>query len=123
MGGGIEGPWRAGERFSFINSDPEMITLILRWLQLVGVTRDRLILRVSIHELADVPAAEAHWRAITGVAADQFRRASLKRHNPRTPRKNVGHDYHGCLVVSVRRSTELYRQIAGWWEGIIRSVA
>ena len=116
-------PWRAGERFCFINSDSEMITLMLRWLELIGVTRDRLILRVSIHESADVPAAEAYWRSVTGVESDQFRRASLKRHNPRTVRKNVGSDYHGCLVVNVRRSTELSRQIAGWWAGIIDSVA
>jgi transcriptional regulator with XRE-family HTH domain len=116
-------PWRPEERFCFVNSDSEMITLILRWLDLIGVTRDRLILRVSIHESADVERAEEHWREVTGVGPDQFRRASLKRHNPRTVRKNVGADYHGCLVVNVRRSTELSRQIAGWWAGIIGSVA
>lgn len=116
-------PWRSGEIFSFINSDPEMITLMLRWLELMGVSRDRLILRVSIHETADVEAAEAFWRDLVGVGPEQFRRASLKRHNPRTVRKNVGDGYHGCLVINVRRSTELYRQIEGWWAGIIGSVA
>jgi hypothetical protein len=116
-------PWRADEWFTFINSDPQMITLMLRWLDLVGVARDRLILRVSIHESADVEAAEAFWRQLVGVGEDQFRRSTLKRHNPRTARKNVGVDYHGCLIINVRRSTELYRQIEGWWSGIIGSVA
>jgi DNA-binding CsgD family transcriptional regulator len=116
-------PWRPGERFCFVNSDAEMITLMLRWLELIGVSRDRLILRLSIHESADVEAAEAHWRQVTGVGVDQFRKATLKRHNPKTVRKNIGEDYHGCLVVNVRRSTELNRQIAGWWAGIIGSVA
>lgn len=116
-------PWRPGERFCFVNSDAEMITLMLRWLDLIGVSRDRLILRVSIHESADIDAAEAHWLDVTGVGVDQFRKASLKRHNPKTVRKNVGADYHGCLVMNVRRSTELSRQIAGWWAGIVRSVA
>jgi transcriptional regulator with XRE-family HTH domain len=116
-------PWRPGEWFTFINSDPQMITLMLRWLDLVGVSRDRLILRVSIHETADVPAAETFWRALVGVGEDQFRRPTLKRHNPRTVRKNVGADYHGCLIINVRRSTELYRQIEGWWAGIVGSVA
>ena len=46
----------------------------------------------------------------------------IKRHNPKTVRKNSGDDYHGCLIVYVRRSTELYRQIAGWWAGIVDSV-
>lgn len=116
-------PWRSGERFCFVNSDSEMITLMLRWLELIGIEPDRLIMRVSIHESADVAAAEAYWRSVTGVGPDQFRRASLKRHNPRTVRKNVGADYHGCLALSVRCSTELSRQIAGWWAGIVGSVA
>ena len=36
-----------------------------------------------------------------GSRADpaQFHRTALKRHNPRTVRKNVGADYHGCLIV------------------------
>lgn len=28
------------------------------------------------------------------------------------------HAYVGCLVVHVRRSTDLNRRIAGWWQGI-----
>ncbi len=96
---------------------------MLRWLDLVGVARDRLILRVSIHESADVQAAEAFWRQLVDVDEDQFRKPTLKRHNPRTVRKNVGSDYCGCLIINVRRSTQLYRQIEGWWAGIIGSVA
>ncbi len=44
----------------------------------------------------------------------QFRAANLKRHNPKTVRKNVEEDYHGCLRVAVRNSAELYRKIEGW---------
>jgi hypothetical protein len=29
-------------------------------------------------------------------------------------RKNTGDDYHGCLRIEVRRSSDLYRQIEGW---------
>ena len=34
-------------------------------------------------------------------------------------RPNVDEDYHGCLCVSVRRSTELNVRIAGWFEGLV----
>jgi hypothetical protein len=44
----------------------------------------------------------------------QFRRSVLKRHNPKTTRKNTGDDYHGCLRIEVRRSMDLYRKIEGW---------
>ena len=114
--------WRKSEAVSFINSDADMIRLFLTWLRLIGVTRDRLRLRISIHESADVDAATQFWASIADVPAAQFCKPTLKRHNPATRRKNVGVDYHGCLIVYVRRSTDLNRRIAGWWEGISAQV-
>jgi transposase len=98
----------------FINSDPGLIRLFLRFLTVTGVTPDRLICRVHIHESADVEGAQQFWRELTGLPEDQFREPTLKRHNPKTVRKNTGEDYRGCLIVSVRRSVDLYRQIEGW---------
>ena len=116
-------PWRTGARVTFINSDPDMILLFLRWLRLVGVEAERLTFRLMIHETADVDGAVEFWASIVGRSRDAFSKTTLKRHNPRTIRLNVNEEYHGCLVVSVRRSTELYRQIAGWWAGIVASIA
>ena len=107
-------PHRPSEQIAFINSDPQLIRFFLSFLDAAGVTRDRLICRVSIHESADVAAAQQFWLDLTGLPDSQFRRPTLKRHNPRTVRKNTGPNYHGCLVIKVRRSAELYRQIAGW---------
>jgi transposase len=112
-------PWTASQRVMFINSDPGMVRLFLAWLQLLDIGLERCSFRVSIHESADVQASMAHWASVVGVPASQFSSPALKRHNPRTVRKNVGIDYHGCLTVTVRRSTELGRQIAGWFEGIV----
>ena len=67
-----------------------------------------------IHESADIPAAERFWLEVTAADPAQFRRSVVKRHNPKTVRKNVGDDYHGCLVVDVLRSAELYQKIEGW---------
>ena len=53
------------------------------------------------------------WR-LPAPPADQFRTPTLKRHNPKTVRKNIGDDYHGCLRIDVRRSSGLYRRIEGW---------
>jgi len=112
-------PWRAdSQRVVFVNSDAAMIRLFLRWLALIGVDHDRLIFRVAIHESADLQAAHDFWAEVVGVGPEQFGRPTLKRHRPTTNRKNVGHGYNGCLSVTVRRSTELYRQIAGWWLGL-----
>lgn len=69
---------------------------------------------MHIHETADVAAAEQFWRGVTAADPAQFQRTTLKRHNPRTVRKNVGADYHGCLIVRVRQSADLYQRIEGW---------
>jgi transposase len=107
-------PHRRSEQLDFINSDPQLISFFLRFLTVAGVTPDRVICRVHIHESADVAAAQQFWLDLTGLPAEQFRRPTLKRHNPKTVRKNTGESYHGCLIIKVRGSAELYRQVEGW---------
>ncbi|MGX1369473.1 transcriptional regulator with XRE-family HTH domain [Streptomyces canus] len=111
--------YRRTEVLHFINSDPNVIRLFLRWLEFLGVQRERLTLRVSIHETADVAAAEEFWADIAGVDTAALSKATLKRHNPRTVRKNTGDTYHGCLVIYVRQSADLYRRMEGAWYGIV----
>lgn len=115
-------PWKRVERVVFVNSGPTMVTLFLRWLDLLAVARSRLILRIQIHENADIAGAERYWREVTQIPDSQFRRPTLKRHNPITVRKNVGSRYVGCLTITVRGSTELYRRISGWYEGIVNDL-
>ena len=114
-------PYRRVERLMFINSDPDLVRFYLHFLASVGVSRDRLVFRMSIHENADVAAAQEFWISVTGAEPSQFRRATLKRHNPKTVRLNTGDSYHGCLRIDVLRSATLYRQIEGWCEAITGS--
>ena len=111
-------PWRYGQGTTFINSDPGLIQLFLRWLALVGVEAERLQFRLMIHESADVPAALDYWSLVVGAQAQSFGKTQLKTHNPKTVRKNVGEYYHGCLIIYVRRSADLTLRIAGWCEGL-----
>src|SRR5260221_1449534 len=107
-------PHRRQDRVDFINSDPTLIKFFLRFLDVVGTASEQLIFRVYVHEDADVEAAQRFWLDVTRAQPDQFRHPVLKRHNPKTVRKNTGNDYHGCLRINVRRSTVLYRTIEGW---------
>ncbi len=110
---------RYDNEVAFINSDSKMILFFLRFLAVVGIEPERICCRVSIHENADVAGAQRFWQQVTGLPADQFRRPTLKRHNPKTIRKNTGDDYHGCLIVRVRKGGELYRQIEGWASAVM----
>src|SRR3984885_11772137 len=107
-------PYRRSDRVTFLNSDPALIKFFLRFLEAAGIGREDLVYRVQIHETADVEAAQRFWLDVTQTHPAQFRRPTLKRHNPKTVRKNTGGDYHGCLRIDVLRSCALYRQIEGW---------
>lgn len=112
-------PHNPGERVIFTNSDPELIRLFLRFLEVAGVDSRLLRFRVQIHETADVPVAENFWLQVTEADRAQLLRTTLKRHNPRTIRKNVDVNYHGCLRIDVMKSAELYRRIEGWTSSIM----
>jgi hypothetical protein len=103
----------------FMNSDPGLIRLFLRFLDTVGISRTDLVFTVCIHESGDIAAAQQFWLEVTQAELEQFNRPSLKHHNPTTTRKNAGASYHGCLRVSVHRSSALLRKIEGWSQGIV----
>ncbi|WP_306185914.1 MULTISPECIES: hypothetical protein [unclassified Streptomyces] len=112
-------PYDRRETVIFVNSDPGVIQLYLAWLSLLGVEPERLQFRVMIHMTADVEAARRYWAALVGVDAATFQRTTIKKHNPKTVRKNVGENYRGCLVIRVSQGAELYRRIEGWWTGLV----
>ncbi len=120
--GGKSKPWNPAESLNFINSDPDMILLHLEWLAALGVDAERLRFRLSIHESADVPAATAYWAEVVGVPVERFARATLKKHNPKTVRKNVNENYRGCLIVRVAKGAPEYRIMDGWWSAIAGAV-
>jgi hypothetical protein len=107
-------PHRRSDRVIFTNSDPSLIRLFLRFLDAAGTPPTDLSFRICIHENPDAESAQRFWSEITGARRDQFLTPTLKRHNPKTVRKNTGVDYHGCLRIDVNRSSGLYRQIDGW---------
>ncbi|MFD0783147.1 resolvase [Micromonospora azadirachtae] len=106
-------PWRRDDHVQFINSDPGLLAIFLRFLSTCDVDRRVPTYRVSIHETADADAATGWWAERLALPIDRFRRPTLKKHRPGTVRRNTGTDYHGCLVIDVPRSRELYWRIEG----------
>jgi hypothetical protein len=112
-------PHRRSDRVVFMNSDPSLIRFFLRFLAATATAPEDLAFRVYIHENADAKSAELFWLKITGAKPEQFHRPALKSHIPKTERKNVGENYHGCLRIEVNRGSGLYRKIEGWAEAIM----
>lgn len=111
-------PWRRDDRITLINSDVRLLSLFLRSLEACGVDHTVPSYRVSIHESADVEAAVAWWKEALHLPPERFQRPTLKRHLPKTTRYNVGDDYHGCLIIDVPGSRELYWRVEGVVAGL-----
>ena len=112
--------WRRLDRLVFINSDPGLLRLFLRFLAVCGRDRASLRYRVHIHETADAEAAARWWSAELDVPGELFQKPTIKRHVPGTKRLNTGTDYHGCLAVAVPQSRELYWRVEGVMAALTR---
>ncbi|MEV5346661.1 hypothetical protein [Streptomyces achromogenes] len=117
--GAKDKPYDRRENVTFVNSDPGMIKVFLKWLDLLQVDRERLRFNVMIHENADIEGAERYWADLVSADTSAFYKTTIKRHNPRTVRKNTADTYRGCLVIKVLKSADLYRRIEGTWYGIV----
>lgn len=106
-------PWRRLDRLTFINSDPGLLSLFLRFLAACGRGKETVQCRVHIHETADAEAATDWWATRLELPRELCQRPTIKRHAPATKRINTGADYHGCLVISVPQSRELYWRVEG----------
>ncbi|MGH3679287.1 MAG: helix-turn-helix domain-containing protein [Natronosporangium sp.] len=111
-------PWRREYKVVLINSDLVLLAAFLDFLGSAGIDRSALKYRVSIHETADPQAAVSWWAASLGLPLDRFYASSIKRHTPRTNRRNTGSDYHGCLTIYLPRGREVYWLL----EGVVKSV-
>ncbi|MGN9911930.1 helix-turn-helix domain-containing protein [Phytohabitans sp. LJ34] len=116
-------PWREQHELNFTNSDPGLVEIFLRFVEMLGVERRQLTYRVHIHESADALAACRWWADRIGVAVGDMKRPTLKRHKPSTNRRNQGDDYHGCLVINVPRSRQLYVHVGGLMAGVFAALS
>lgn len=106
-------PWRRDYKVVLVNSDPALLAIFLRFLASVGIDRSLLKYRLSIHESADPDTVLGWWVGTLDLSRERFYPTSIKRHRPRTRRRNTGDDYHGCLTIYVPRSRETYWLLEG----------
>jgi len=97
-----------------------MIFFYIKWLETVfDISKDDLILRVSVNELhgSRIREIERYWSKVAGVPLMQFTKSSLiKTVSKKVYDEQVKH--YGTLRIKVRRGTRLRRQILGAIEAI-----
>ncbi len=111
------------KRVIFSNSDPLMIRLYLKWLKkILNIDTDDILFEIYIHETHQktVEKLSEYWSKRTGFPVGKFGKVYFKKNKVHSIRKNRGLEYSGVLRISVRRSTDLNRKIAGWTKGICK---
>jgi hypothetical protein len=106
----------------FANSDPAMVRIFVHWLLCFGgVKKSEIVVRLHLHASHIYRENEIlmFWVKNTGLSLKHFTRTNIKKHNPKTKRRNIGRTYYGLVSVRVRRSTNLNRRIQGLIYGII----
>jgi len=92
-------------RVEFVNSDPAIIKVFMKFLRTKGIEERRLRARVSVHDTDDIQECEEFWMRVTSLGPPNFLLASVRRTSPaRTPLP------HGTLTIRYN-SIELLRSI------------
>ena len=101
-----------------------MIKIFLKWLyEICKIPKSEINFRIRLHETArhKLKKVQQYWSKTTGFPIEDFQRITWKKNRIKTNRKNVGKDYFGLLIVSVKKSINLNRRIQGWTEGICKN--
>jgi hypothetical protein len=117
---------RPSQRVCFSNSDPEMLKIFLKWLkECLCVEVEDVVFEIYIHETYKKTREElsSYWSEITGFSIDKLRTVYYKKNKVHSYRKNRGVGYNGVLRISVKRSTDLNRQITGWIYGVCEKLS
>ncbi len=112
--------WAEGAKkarhFSFVNSDPNAIRTMIKWLmKCLGVPKRKIVARIYLHLTYAEKGVGKFWLKATGLPESQFRRPVVKA-TPHAIRKNPS--YMGCCRVDVF-SSEIFWKIRGWQEGLL----
>ncbi|MBP9669789.1 helix-turn-helix domain-containing protein [Candidatus Woesebacteria bacterium] len=108
------------ERFVFVNSDPKMIVMMIRWLrECMHISVDDIVCRVGINEAHQtrIVEVERHWSDITGIPLSQFKRASFKKVVNKKVYENF-YEHYGTLDLLVKRCTKLFYEMLGSIKGL-----
>lgn len=107
-----------GSEIKFSNSDPKMILLFLKWLKKsFSMNNSELVYELYLHETANIENSQKYWSDILSIQKEKIR-TYLKKNKIKTIRKNTGDNYYGLIRITVNKSFNLNRVIAGWIEGI-----
>lgn len=103
---------------SFVNSDPALISLFLRFLREVcGVKEEKIIASMRIYEHMNEGELLQFWRNITRLPKENFRKTYNGISKSSLHKRPYNRLQYGTLQIRVS-DTKLFHKIMGWIEGM-----
>ena len=118
---GITLYWAEGAKrnttFSFINSDADMVQLMLVWIRKFLVSsEDEIKMRVFTHKAFEAERHDILWSEITGIPLERFGKTIFKTKTGLTVKKRP--NYIGCARIELGKVKYL-RKMLFWQEMLI----
>ncbi len=101
------------ERFQFMNSDPNLVKFMLKWIDNVAhLPKEKISARLYVHKIYRKENLEDFWKKFLSLDSSQFRSTVYK---PTIHKIKKNDDYKGCLRIETSGS-ELFWKIKTWQE-------
>lgn len=101
--------------FSFINSDPIVIKIMVKWLNdICKISKESIRLRLYIHKVYAKEKCEEFWSKELNIPLSQIK--ITYKPTPHQIKRNS--KYKGCLRIDCG-GVELFRRFLGWKKGLI----
>jgi len=111
-----EGDKNELERVKFTNSDPRMITFMMKWFkEICEVPQEKFRIALHIHNLHSRKNVVKYWSEITRIPKKQFHKLYIK---PTALKYRRNILYNGTCAIIVN-DKKLFRKIVGWKLGLL----
>ena len=114
----INGKERTHHTISFLNTDPEMIFLFIRFLrEILSIPISSIRTRMRLYPHINEKESLRYWMDVTKLPSDNFRKAIFLISKASQSKRPYNRLPHGTLQIEVA-DTQKFHSIMGWIRGI-----
>lgn len=110
---------RHEHRLGFCNSDPDMISFYIFWLEkCLSVQKKQIFARLTLNKSYKNKTSEIqqYWADLIGIPLTQFTKPFYQ--NTKWKKQYSSNNYHGVLRIHVKDSLDYLLKMKGWIEGL-----
>jgi len=94
-----EGAKNSSATVALSNTDPKMISFYLKWLECLGIPKDKLKIKLHLYSDMSESSEKAYWSKVTGLPLDSFRKTYLKETKLANLSYKNGFGHGTCMII------------------------